>query len=139
MHRLVILKHILPDLFSGIEDSELKCEVCILAKSHRASFPSSMNRTSSPFALVHSDVWRHSPISTTSGIKLFFTFIDDCIRMTWVYLLKHKSDVSMIIRSFSQMLATQYSSVIKVLHTDNGGEYVNSDLSTFSHDQGILH
>ena len=51
------LKHILPDLFSGIKDSELKCELCILAKSHRASFPPSMNRRSFPFALVHSDVW----------------------------------------------------------------------------------
>ncbi|KAM2350107.1 hypothetical protein ACFX1X_013543 [Malus domestica] len=37
------------------------------------------------------------------------------------------------------MVATQYSSVIKVLHSDNGGEYVNSKLSSFFRDQGILH
>ncbi|CAN6573029.1 unnamed protein product [Malus baccata var. baccata] len=35
--------------------------------------------------------------------------------------------------------ATQYSSVIKVLHSDNGGEYIGSDLSGFLWDQGILH
>nr|XP_028948916.1 uncharacterized protein LOC114821153 [Malus domestica] len=41
--------------------------------------------------------------------------------------------------SLQKMVATQYSSVIKVLRTDNGGEYVNSELSTFFRDQGILH
>ena len=54
-------------------------------------------------------------------------------------MLKNKSDVSMIIRSFSQLVAKQYSSVIKVLGSDNGGEYVNSELSSFFRDQGILH
>ncbi|CAN6687056.1 unnamed protein product [Malus baccata var. baccata] len=133
------LKHIVPDLFSGIEDSELKCEVCILAKSHRASFPPSMNRRSSPFALVHSDVWGPSPVSTTSGIRWFVTFVDDCTRMTWLYMLKNKSEVCDVFRLFQQMVKTQYSIDIKVLRSDNGGEYIASELSRFLQDRGIIH
>ncbi|KAB2602925.1 hypothetical protein D8674_003930 [Pyrus ussuriensis x Pyrus communis] len=49
--------------------SNLHCEVCILAKSHRASFPPSMNKRALPFELVHSDVWGPSPVVTSSGIK----------------------------------------------------------------------
>ncbi|KAB2621081.1 hypothetical protein D8674_037660 [Pyrus ussuriensis x Pyrus communis] len=64
---------------------------------------------------------------------------EDCTRMTWIYVMKNKSDVSMVFRSFSKMVATQYSFVIKVLHSDNRGEYIGSELSNFLRDQGILH
>ncbi|KAB2632563.1 polyprotein (retrotrasposon protein) [Pyrus ussuriensis x Pyrus communis] len=133
------LRHMLPSLFSGINESDLHCEVCILAKSHRASFPPSMNKRALPFELVHSDVWGPSPVVTSSGIKWFVTFVDDCTRMTWLYVLQNKSDVGMVFRNFSQMLRTQYFSVIKVLRSDNGGEYINRELSEFLGDQGILH
>ena len=133
------LRHMLPSLFSRIKESDLHCEVCILAKSHRASFPPSMNKRALPFELAHSDVWGPSLVITASGIKWFVMFVDDCTRMTWLYVLKNKSDVGMVFRSFSQMIRTQYSSVIKVLCSDNGGEYINFELSEFLHDRGILH
>ncbi|CAL2237877.1 unnamed protein product [Prunus armeniaca] len=133
------LRRLLPSLFNGINESDLHCEVCILAKSHRASFPPSMNKRPFPFDLVHSDVWGPSPVVTSSGLRWFVTFIDDCTRMTWLYVLKNKSDVGAIFRSFAQMVQTQYSSVIKVLRFDNGGEYINFELSEFLRGQGILH
>ncbi|CAL9020404.1 unnamed protein product [Prunus brigantina] len=37
------------------------------------------------------------------------------------------------------MVQTQYSSVIKVLRSDNGGEYINFELSEFLRGQRILH
>ncbi|KAM2173457.1 hypothetical protein ACFX1R_038295 [Malus domestica] len=98
-----------------------------------------MNKRPFPFDLVHSDVWGPSPVTTSLGIRWFVAFIDDCTRMTWLYVLKNKSDVSAIFRSFAQLVQTQYSSVIKVLCSDNGGEYINSKLSIFLHDQMILH
>ncbi|CAN6557534.1 unnamed protein product [Malus baccata var. baccata] len=133
------LRRMLPSLFHEIKESDLHCEVCILVKSHRVSFPPSMHKRLFPFELVHSDVWGPSHVSTLSGIKWFVTFVDDCTRMTWIYVMKNKSDVGMVFRSFSQMVATQYSSVIKVLRSDNGGEYIGSELSNFLRDQGILH
>ena len=35
---------------------DFKCETCILAKSHKHSYPSSLNKSSLPFMIVHSDV-----------------------------------------------------------------------------------
>ncbi|CAL8998283.1 unnamed protein product [Prunus brigantina] len=37
-----------------------------------------MNKSTVPFAIVHSDVWGPAPISTPSGARWFVTFIDDC-------------------------------------------------------------
>ena len=38
------LRLMLPSLFHERKESDLHCEVCILAKSHRASFSPSMNK-----------------------------------------------------------------------------------------------
>ena len=51
------LKHLVPSLFSNTVVSDFKCNTGILAKSHRTSYPLSMNQSTISFALVHSDVW----------------------------------------------------------------------------------
>jgi len=76
------LKHVLPELFSNMVHSELKCPTCIVAKSHRTSYLPSFNKSSIPFTLVHSDVWGPSPISIVSGVHWFVIFVDDCTHMT---------------------------------------------------------
>jgi hypothetical protein len=76
------LKHILPQLFSNMVHSELKCPTCIVAKSHCPSYLPSLNKSSILFALVHTDVWGPSPISIISGVCWFVIFVDDCTRMT---------------------------------------------------------
>lgn len=43
--------------------------------------------------LIHSDVWGPSPEFATHDFSYFVLFIDDCTRMSWIYLLKNKSKV----------------------------------------------
>jgi len=76
------MKHLFPSLFSSISIIDFKCETCIMAKSHKASYPLSLNKSMVPFDLIHSDVWGPAPVSTASGIRWFVIFIDDCTRMT---------------------------------------------------------
>lgn len=63
------MKHLFPDLFSSMSFFDLKCETYILAKSYRATYPLSMNKSNVPFALIHSDVWGPSLVSTPSGSR----------------------------------------------------------------------
>ena len=85
-------------MFSQVNEAMFKCETCIQAKSHRASFPLSLNKSNNiPFSLIHSDVWGSAPHFDGSGIKWFVTFIDDCTRMTWLYMMKYKNDVFKIV------------------------------------------
>ena len=67
------------------------------------------------------------------------TFIDDCTRMTWLYLLKHKDDVYSVFQSFHTMIQTQFSAKIQILRSDNGGEYVNKKFQDYFAIHGLLH
>ena len=63
--------------------SNLSCESCHLGKQSRKSFSSSVSqRASSPFALVHSDIWRPSRVKSNLGFQYFVTFIYDFSRCT---------------------------------------------------------
>jgi transposase InsO family protein len=98
-----------------------------------------MNKSAIPFALIHSDVWGPSPVTTSSGHRWFVTFIDDCTRMTWLYLLKHKNEVFDVFKSFHIMVQTQFSTKIQTLRSNNGGEYVNQQFQTYFQTYGLLH
>jgi hypothetical protein len=50
--------------------------------------------------MIHSNVWGPSLVSTLYGIRWFVTFIDDCTRMTWLYLMKNKDEVFNLFKMF---------------------------------------
>jgi transposase InsO family protein len=133
------MEKLLPCLFSGLDSSNLTCETCIKAKNHRVSYPTSSNKRATPFDLIHSDVWGPSPVTSICGYKWFVLFIDDCTRMTWVYLLKGKNEVSEVFKSFYYMIQNQFGKGIKFVRSDNGGEFVNIRLKDFFIEKGIIH
>ena len=133
------MKYLFPKLFLNLNYSDFKCETCILVKSHRVSFPISLNKSDTLFALVDSDVWGPSPITIVSNIRWFVTFVNDCTKMTWLYLLKCKDEVFDVFCIFHAMVHNQFSAKIWILRSDNGGEYVNNTFSAFFHRNGILH
>lgn len=111
----------------------------MLAKSHRPSFKISNTRVENIFSLVHADVWGPAPVSSNHGLKYFLIFVDDCTRLTWVYFLKHKSEVFEKFTLFFSMVQTQFHTSIKVLRSDNGGEFVNNEMTTFFQKGGLVH
>ncbi|CAN1319890.1 Retrovirus-related Pol polyprotein from transposon RE1, partial [Linum perenne] len=133
------IKYLFPRLFWKISVSDLQCDSCQLAKNNHSTFIPKTYRPSRPFYLIHSDVWGPSKISTLTGKRWFVTFIDDHTRMCWLYLLKHKSEVSLVFQNFYHMISTQFQTQIAVLHTDNGTEFFNSDLNMFLTSKGIIH
>lgn len=133
------MKHLFPKLFLDLHKSDFKCDTCILAKSHRVSYPISLNKSDTPFALIHSDVWGPSPIAAFSGKRWFVIFVDDCTRMTWLYVFKHKDEVFSAFQCFHEMIKTQFSARIQILRSDNGGEYVNHQFQAYFQTHGLLH
>ena len=99
-----------PKLFLHLPISDLKCDICELAKSHRVPFPIRMHKSPIPFMVVHSDVWGPTKISSLNGSRWFVSFSDDYSRMTWVCLMKTKDEVSSLFKKFHKMIATQYQS-----------------------------
>ena len=116
------------------------CEGCELGKHHRVSFPrATANRAKSRLELVHSDIC--GPIRTAflNNNFYFILFIDDHSRMIWVQFLENKSQALSKFKSFKSMVETQSGQRIKVLRTDNGGEYTSRDFQNFCLETGIVH
>jgi transposase InsO family protein len=127
-----------PSLFLHNHVSKFQFETCELTKHHRVSFSPSITKSNAHFVLVHTDVWGPSQVVSLFGHQLFVSFIDDFSRTTRVYLLKDKGEVSSIFQIFHRMIQTQFNASIKVVRSDNGGDYMSSSLSTFFCDHGII-
>ena len=63
------------------------------------------------------------------GFRYFLIFVDDFSRMTWLYLLKERCEVSGVIELFHNEIKTQISTNSHVLRTDNVLEYMKNDVS----------
>jgi hypothetical protein len=75
-------------------------------------------------------VWT-CPVTSISGMKYFMTFIDCYSHMTWIYLMKHKSEVLQCFQNFCSLVENQYDARVKVLRTDNGTEHMNNEFGNF--------
>ena len=118
----------------------LQCEACQLGKHHRVPFaPRHESRLSSPFYLVHSDIW--GPINTPSllGFRYFVIFVDDYSRVTYLYLMKERSKLYSIFKSFYMEIKTQFNASLHIFRSDNAREYFHTSLSQFFDDHGIIH
>ncbi|KAL0544472.1 hypothetical protein IC582_019588 [Cucumis melo] len=102
----VYMKYLFPHLFLKIDASSLSCDVCIRTKQHRVSFSSQPYKLTQPFTFIHSDIWGPSKVTTSSGKRWFVTLIDDHTRLTWVYLITDKSEVSAIFQNFYDTIET---------------------------------
>ena len=56
--------------------------------------------------------------------------IDDFTRMTWVCLLKKKSESFGCFKIFKELVETETEQKIKCLRLDNGGEFTSKELIT---------
>ena len=86
---------------------------------------------------VHTDVW--GPIKTTSigGNQDFVTFIDDYSRPCWVYTMKHKREVLKLFVELKKNMEKSTGRKIKVLRSDNGGEYKSDPFLKLYCDEGM--
>jgi len=69
-------------------------EACQYGKMHFLPFKTSSSHAKEILELVHTDVWGPAPIISSSGFKYYVHFIDDFSRFTWIYPLKHKSNIA---------------------------------------------
>lgn len=114
------MSKVFPDEMSKVDKSKLMCDACEYGKHTRTTYISRGLRSILPFVLVHSDVWT-SPIASVSGAKYFVTFIDCHSRMTWIYLMRHKSEVLKCFKNFYAWVRNQLNTCVKVIRSDNGG------------------
>ena len=86
--------------------------------------------------MIHSDICRPMSVKALSGAEYFLTFIDDHSRKTWIYFLKTKDEVFCRFKEFKALVENLTWKKIKVLSSDNGGEYVDKDFIDYCAKEG---
>ena len=107
-----------PSLFNNKSPKSFKCKIFQLSKHVHSTYKTQPYKASHPFSILHSDIWGPSRINNISGARWFVSFVDDHTRVTWIFLMKEKSELA-----FHSMIQTQFMAKIQVLKTDNAREY----------------
>ena len=126
-------------LLKGVKTCKLDfCEHCVLGKQTRVKFGIVVHQTKGILDYVHSDVWGLTKTASLSGKHWFVTSFDDYSRRAWVYTIKHKDKVLNIFLNWKKMVENQTGKKIKVLRSDNGGEYTSDPFCKICREFGII-
>uniref|UniRef100_A0A2N9FS43 Reverse transcriptase Ty1/copia-type domain-containing protein n=1 Tax=Fagus sylvatica TaxID=28930 RepID=A0A2N9FS43_FAGSY len=111
-----VLSNLFPSLQCNSSIASMHCKHCLAGKMHQLPFPISNKPSTTPFALVHADLWGPAPITSSTGFRFYLVLVDDFTKFTWTYLLKHKSNTYQIFTQFQAMVNTQFSLPIQNRH-----------------------
>jgi len=115
------------------------CAGCARAKSHRQPFGSASNRSSDILGRVHTDLCGPMQTQSISGARYLLTFIDDATRYVTVYSIANKSDTFNQFVDHLTLVENQSGKSLKILRSDGGGEYINSEMRNYLAEKGIRH
>jgi GAG-pre-integrase domain/Subtilase family len=114
------LEH-LPTAVTGAEltdgPSTIQCEACSTSKAHKLVSRRPVPRADTPFERVHLDL-----IQMTEGFngdKWVLHFLEDIMRLNFVYTLATKSLLTSTIQQFTAFVHRRFGFEIKIFHSDN--------------------
>ena len=119
-----IVQHVLRHNQISFSSKELNkegvCDACQQGKSHQLPYPNSSSISKAPLELVFSDVW--GPARDSINKKNYYvSFIDDFSKFTWIYILKHRSEVFKVFHEFQALVERLFDRKIITMQTDWGG------------------
>lgn len=137
------------------DTSTSPCTGCIIGKSHQLTFTNSTRSQSSKLlSLVHSHVLGPINVPSLDGSRYVITFIDDHSKWTVDYTMHRKSDAFGCFKTYKTYAERHtgrkiYSlhilndtfpkPKIKILRTDNSGEYLSASFKSYLMQNGISH
>lgn len=121
----------------NIAKPDTKCVVCTKGKHARSPFNEKGTRATQILQIIHSDVCEMSAKSH-GGHRYFVTFVDDYSRKVFIFILKSKGEVFSKFVEFKKQIENQTEKTIKILRSDKGKEYENTNFNEFCKQNGIV-
>ena len=114
------------------------CKGCVVGKHPEHKFDrGKASRASCILGLIHYDISSPMPITSMNGSRYLLTFIDDFSKYTWVFFIKKKSEVYEKFTELNALTENASGQKIKILRSDNGGDYVSNELLHICSQSGI--
>ena len=110
----------------------------VYLKLHCSKFPRGVHCTKGTLDYIHSDYWGPSRVESLRSSMYFMYIIDDFSRMTWVFMMKHKSEAFKNFKQWKILIENQTGKKIKRLRTDNGMEFCGSKFNKFRNVEEIV-
>jgi transposase InsO family protein len=123
-----------PDFSSEHHDL---CKGCALGKYTNISFSSSDSRAARILDLIYLDVCGPMSSASLTSSLYYVVFIDDFSRKSWIFFMKTKGQVFSWFQEFKDLVENQIGKKIRVLRSDNGGEYTSKEFMDFCEGEGI--
>jgi len=126
-------------IINGYVDDGSTCEVCIQAKLRRKIIRVPVQRTSTPFELVHSDLCGPFATRSAGGAQYFIIYVDDYSRHTELTVLPDKrAETCTAAFQWFQAKVDGWGYDIRRFRSDNGsGEYNNKNFRSILAVRGI--
>jgi len=116
------------------------CKPCMYGKAAMTPVHSAgKGRVTRRLQLVHSDLGGPMSEPLRGGALYFSTFTDDFSRWTAVVFLQRKSDLLSEYKKWLTKAQLHTGTKIKVLRSDNGGEYVSNAFKALHNENGTTH
>jgi hypothetical protein len=121
-----------------IQPSNLRCEVCTIAKHTQKFEKTKQTRATQPYEFIHSDLC--GPLkASVGGASYYIVYVDDFSRYTEVHFLvtKGAAEITSKFKTFKAAVETK-GHTIRRFRCDNGtGEYNNAEFQKVLTDSGI--
>jgi transposase InsO family protein len=121
-----------------ISHAEQFCDTCVLAKHRRGVFlKQSKYRANKALELVHGDLCGPVKPTTPDVRRYFLLLVDDATRYMWVVFLTAKSEALSAIKHIQVAAEKECDRKIRVLRTDNGGEFTTVEFTAYCANEGF--
>jgi transposase InsO family protein len=137
-----LVKHQLVD---GIEldetgpASKVDCKSCLHGRMTRKPISKATERaaTGNVGDEVHTDVWGPATIETPQHKKYYVSYTDEASRYTVLVLMRSKDETLESFEDVDARWETEHGIRIKIIHSDNGGEYKSHEFDKYLAKRGI--
>jgi hypothetical protein len=119
-------------------DLNLLCESCVEGKGTRLPAPPSDKRSKQANARTHFDLWGPAKVKSVGGSLYMMSCYDDFTHRIQLYFLKKKSDAPAAFKKYLALVRNQCSTRIKIVRTDNGGEFTSKAFLELLENEGIV-
>ena len=115
------------------------CVSCQLGKQPTLPFNTSESMSTDVFDPIHFDVWGPFSVSNIGRSRYIAIFVNDYSRYSWIFHMKHRSELLQVYCNFAKMVETQFSKCIKNFQSNNALEYTQYAFQAILHSYGTIH
>ena len=116
------------------------CDACQKAKQRRTSFKNKKESSiDEPLHMLHLDLFGPVNVLSISKKRYTLVIVDEFTRFTWVYFLFRKDETPKIILDHVKLMENNSAHKVKILRSDNGTEFKNTQMNEFCKQKGISH